>query len=134
MSFKLAIHGGAGVISRCDMSAETQAQYESALEASLKAGHAILAAGGTAIDAVEAAVRSMEDCPLFNAGKGAVFTHSGIVEMDASIMCGKSGQVRSVLVVTSNIELHVIFCFRFFRPVLLRPCISFAIPSPLRAW
>jgi len=84
----LAIHGGAGTILRSSMTPELQSQYEVGLEAALEAGYSILEAGGSALDAVEASVKSMEDCPLFNAGRGAVFNHAGKHEMDAAIMSG----------------------------------------------
>ncbi|MBD2716104.1 isoaspartyl peptidase/L-asparaginase [Microvirga sp. STR05] len=89
-SFALAIHGGAGTISRRLMTPEKEQAYQAALQRSLEAGHAILREGGPALDAVEAAVRSLEDCPLFNAGRGAVFTHEGHHEMDAAIMDGRN--------------------------------------------
>ena len=110
--FRLAIHGGAGVISRCDLSAEMQAQYEDALRQALLAGHGVLAAEGTSLDAVQAAVQSLEDCPLFNAGKGAVFTHDGRVEMDASIMCGRSGQAGGMLAFSVGAPLVCVFHHR----------------------
>src|SRR5688500_20397316 len=73
----LVIHGGAGTITRASMTAEREAQYRAGLAEAMKAGHAILVKGGTSLDAVEATIRVMEDSPLFNAGKGAVFTHEG---------------------------------------------------------
>jgi beta-aspartyl-peptidase (threonine type) len=96
----LVIHGGAGTITRGSMSPEMEAQYRAGLEQALKAGHAILAKGGTSLDAVEAAIRVMEDNPLFNAGKGAVFTHEGRNELDASIMDGRTKAAGSVAGVT----------------------------------
>ena len=89
-SFALAIHGGAGTISRQLMTFEKEQAYLAALRRSLQAGYAVLRQGGSALDAVEAAVRSLEDCPLFNAGRGAVFTHDGHHEMDAAIMDGRN--------------------------------------------
>ncbi len=89
-NFTLAIHGGAGTILRSRMTPELESEYRSALDASLKAGWAILNAGGSALDAVETSVSSLEDFPLFNAGRGSVFTHEGEQEMDASIMDGKT--------------------------------------------
>jgi len=86
--FALAIHGGAGTIARASLSPADEQQYRAALEAALTTGHDLLRAGGPALDAVEAAVRSLEDCPLFNAGRGAVFTHDGHHEMDAALMSG----------------------------------------------
>jgi len=96
----LVIHGGAGTITRASMSAEAEAQYRAGLEQALKAGHAILAKGGSSVDAVEAAIRVMEDNPLFNAGKGAVFTHEGKNELDAAIMDGRTKAAGSVAGVT----------------------------------
>lgn len=84
----LAIHGGAGTIDRASMTPEKERAYRASLAASLGAGQRVLMAGGTAIDAVIAAVVSLEDCPLFNAGHGAVFTSDGRNELDASIMDG----------------------------------------------
>lgn len=104
----IAIHGGAGTISRGQMSAEKEAQYKTALSEALEAGYAILSGGGTSLDAVEKAVTVLEDCPLFNAGKGSVFTHEGTHEMDASIMEGtgrKAGAVAGVSGVRNPIQL-----------------------------
>lgn len=86
----LALHGGAGTILRSTMTPELQLQYESALTTALNAGYRIIDAGGAALDAVEAAVRSLEDFPLFNAGRGAVFNHEGSHELDAAIMDGRT--------------------------------------------
>jgi beta-aspartyl-peptidase (threonine type) len=99
MAHTLVIHGGAGTIEKSKMTAELEEQYRVALQAALQAGHAVLSAGGTATDAVQNAVRVMEDSPLFNAGKGAVFNHDGHVEMDASIMDGQSGKAGGVTTV-----------------------------------
>lgn len=85
----IAIHGGAGTLSKAALTSENEHQYASALRDALIQGHAILSAGGSAVDAVEAAVRSLEDCPLFNAGRGSVFTSEGTIEMDAAIMDGR---------------------------------------------
>jgi len=92
--FGMVIHGGAGTITRGSMTAERKAQYRALLEQALQTGYRILAAGGTSLDAVEATVRVMEDSPLFNAGKGAVFTAEGRNELDASIMDGSTLQAR----------------------------------------
>ena len=89
MNYGIAIHGGAGTILRSSMTPEKEKLYTEALKKAMETGYAILEKGGAALDAVEAAVRSLEDCPLFNAGKGAVFNHKGGHEMDASIMWGK---------------------------------------------
>ncbi|WP_112291494.1 isoaspartyl peptidase/L-asparaginase family protein [Rahnella sp. AN3-3W3] len=86
----IAIHGGAGAITRAAMSAEKEQLYLAELERIVSAGQAILAAGGSALDAVTEAVRLLEECPLFNAGKGAVFTHQGTHELDACIMDGRT--------------------------------------------
>jgi L-asparaginase / beta-aspartyl-peptidase len=96
----LVIHGGAGTITRASMTAEAEAQYRAGLEEALRKGHAVLAKGGSSLDAVEAAIRVMEDNPLFNAGKGAVFTHEGRNELDASIMDGRTKGAGSVAGVT----------------------------------
>lgn len=84
----LVIHGGAGTIDKTKMSTEQESAYHAKLTEALKAGYAILENGGTAVTAVEASIRIMEDSPLFNAGKGAVFTHNKRNELDASIMNG----------------------------------------------
>ena len=103
----LAIHGGAGTILRSSMTAELQQQYEKGLRDALQAGYAILLAGGSSADAVAAAVVSMEDFPLFNAGKGAVFNHIGGHEMDAAIMSGKALEAGAVCGV-SNVKNPVL--------------------------
>jgi L-asparaginase / beta-aspartyl-peptidase len=86
----IAVHGGAGNIIPERFTEETIKEYKQKLEEALKAGYKILGNGGSSLDAVEAAVRIMEDSPLFNAGKGAVFTADGKNELDASIMDGKT--------------------------------------------
>ncbi|MCE9537701.1 MAG: isoaspartyl peptidase/L-asparaginase [Bacteroidetes bacterium] len=88
--FAIAIHGGAGAIPRSVMGAENEKKYKKGLEEALLAGDNILSSGGNALDAVEAAVNKLEDNPLFNAGRGAVFTNGGTNELDASIMDGKN--------------------------------------------
>lgn len=95
----IAIHGGAGAMARSAMSEEQERKYLDALNQVLLAGQAILARGGSALDAVTEAVRGLEDCPLFNAGHGAVFTSEGTHELDASIMDGatlRSGAIANV--------------------------------------
>ncbi len=92
----LAIHGGAGTILRGEMTAEIERAYRAGLQNALDAGWEILSKNGAAIDAVEAAVVALEDHPLFNAGRGAVFTHLGTNELDASIMNGKNLQAGAV--------------------------------------
>lgn len=96
----LVIHGGAGTILKSEMTPELEKQYRDTLEEALRSGYAILERGGTSLDAVEAAVRTMEDSPLFNAGKGAVFNHEGRNEHDACIMDGKSKKAGAVAAVT----------------------------------
>lgn len=85
----LAIHGGAGVITRENMTTQSEAAYFEALHEALDRGEQILKEGGSSLDAIQASIMSMEDNPLFNAGKGAVFNHDGRNEMDASIMDGR---------------------------------------------
>ena len=84
----MAIHGGAGTLSRAHISAEQERAYHAALQQVLLAGQAVLAQGGTAMEAVCEAVRLLEDCPLFNAGHGAVFTAQATHELDAAVMDG----------------------------------------------
>jgi beta-aspartyl-peptidase (threonine type) len=85
----IVIHGGAGMLDR-SMPADLKLRYEQGLTSALQAGRTILAAGGSSLDAVEAAVRSLEDNELFNAGRGAVLTRAGTCELDASIMDGRT--------------------------------------------
>ncbi|MDI1243554.1 MAG: isoaspartyl peptidase/L-asparaginase [bacterium] len=104
----LAIHGGAGTIVRSAMTPELESEYRGGLEAALKAGWEVLDRGGSALDAVEEAVTSLEDFPLFNAGRGSVFNHEGKNEMDAAIMDGsrlKAGAVAFVRNVKNPIKL-----------------------------
>ncbi len=77
----IAIHGGAGVISRASMSEQNERAYRTDLGRALDAGYAVLETGGSSLDATIAAVRILEDSPLFNAGHGSVFNHSGINEL-----------------------------------------------------
>jgi beta-aspartyl-peptidase (threonine type) len=96
------------VINRSDMTPSRELQYKAGLEAARDAGYAVLERGGSALDAVTAAVHSMEDDPLFNAGKGAVLNHLGIAELDSSIMDGKTlraGAVAGVQHVKNPVEL-----------------------------
>ncbi|MEO1039423.1 MAG: isoaspartyl peptidase/L-asparaginase [Pseudomonadota bacterium] len=97
----VVLHGGAGVIERGDMDEETEAAYRAALDSALRLAGTILADGGSALDAVEAATRELEDDPKFNAGRGAVFTSEGANELDASIMRGSDLQGGAVASVTS---------------------------------
>jgi beta-aspartyl-peptidase (threonine type) len=104
----IAVHGGAGVINRSDMNPEREAQYRAGLEAARDAGYAVLEKGGSSLDAVSAAVRSLEDNPLFNAGIGAVLNGDGEAEMDSSIMDGKTlraGAVANLKHVKNPVEL-----------------------------
>jgi len=98
---RLVIHGGAGAIARSKITAERELAYRQALTESLTAGHTILAAGGSSIEAVIAAIAALEDSPWFNAGKGAVFNHDGRNELDASIMDGATLMAGSVAGVTA---------------------------------
>jgi len=98
--FALAIHGGAGTIKKENMTAEQEAAYREKLEESLNSGYAVLEKGGTALEAVIAAIKVMEDSPLFNAGKGAVFTSEGTNEMDAAIMDGATRNAGAVAGIT----------------------------------
>ncbi|MHA7628246.1 isoaspartyl peptidase/L-asparaginase family protein [Corallococcus sp. M7] len=104
----LVIHGGAGVISRENLTPEREAAMRAALTEALQAGHAVLAKGGRSMDAVTAAIRVMEDSPYFNAGKGAVFNHDGVNELDAAVMDGKTrmaGAVAGVHHIQNPIDL-----------------------------
>lgn len=104
----IVIHGGAGTINRGSLTAEREAEYHAALTRALQAGHTVLARGGSSLDAVTAAVNVMEDSPLFNAGKGAVFTHEGKNELDAAIMDGptlRAGAVAGLRRVKNPVNL-----------------------------
>ncbi len=106
--FVLAIHGGAGAIDRGKITPNLERAYRDGLERSLRAGFDILEKNGSSLDAVEAAVRVLEDDPHFNAGKGAVFTEAGTNELDAAIMDGKTlkaGAVASVKHIKNPISL-----------------------------
>lgn len=106
--YVIAIHGGAGTILRTNMTNEIEQKYKMALNESILAGENILLNSGLAIDAVEAAIRSLENNPLFNAGRGSVFSHEGEHEMDASLMNGKdlmAGAVAGVKNVKNPITL-----------------------------
>ena len=85
----IVIHGGAGVIEPAKMTPAKEASYRAGLSAALDAGYAVLERGGSSLDAVTAAVRTMEDDPQFNAGRGAVLNHEGDAELDAAIMDGR---------------------------------------------
>jgi len=102
------IHGGAGTIARDKLTPEREAAMRAAMEQALRAGHDILAQGGSSLDAVTAAIVILEDSPYFNAGKGAVFTHEGTNELDASIMYGPTlaaGAVAGVRTIKNPILL-----------------------------
>lgn len=104
--YVLVIHGGAGNITPERITPEKQGLYEQKLKEALAAGEKILASGGTAMDAVIAAVQLLEECPLFNAGKGAVFSADGKNELDASVMDGKTlkaGAVAGVMTIKSPV-------------------------------
>jgi L-asparaginase / beta-aspartyl-peptidase len=90
LGWRLVIHGGAGVIERERLTAEKDAEIRAGLNRALEAGSAVLAAGGSALDAVEATAKVLEDDPNFNAGRGSVFTYQGTNEMDAAIMDGRT--------------------------------------------
>ena len=106
--YVIAIHGGAGTILRSNMTNEIEQKYKMALNESILAGENILLNSGLAIDAVEASIRSLENNPLFNAGRGSVFSNEGEHEMDASIMNGKdlmAGAIAGVKNVKNPITL-----------------------------
>ena len=106
--FALVVHGGAGVIEREDMSAEDERDILASLEAALDAGHAVLSTGGSALDAVQAAVVALEEAPRFNAGRGSVYTADGTHELDASIMEGhtrRAGAVAGVATIRNPVRL-----------------------------
>ena len=100
LHWAIVIHGGAGVITRDRLTPEAEAEYRGMLQTALDTGAAVLDDGGTALDAIERTIHVMEECPLFNAGKGAVFTHEGRNEMDASIMDGSNLSAGAVAGVT----------------------------------
>lgn len=98
--FTIAIHGGAGTLIKGKMTPEKEIAYKKALDRALTDGYSVLENGGSAMDAVETAVKSMEDSPLFNAGCGSVFTATGTHEMDASIMDGSNLKAGAVTLIT----------------------------------
>ncbi len=105
--YVLVVHGGAGTISKNLMTPEREKKYHEALDNALRVGAAILERGGSSLDAVEASVRVLEDNPLFNAGKGAVFTAEGINELDAAIMEGatlRAGSIAGVRTIRNPIS------------------------------
>ncbi|MBD0371708.1 MAG: isoaspartyl peptidase/L-asparaginase [Pyrinomonadaceae bacterium] len=107
-SFGFVLHGGAGTITKQNMTPELEASYQAKLKEALMTAHQILKDGRPGLDAIEAALRLLEDSPLFNAGKGAVLTSVGTVELDASIMEGatlKAGAVASLKHIKNPISL-----------------------------
>jgi beta-aspartyl-peptidase (threonine type) len=98
--YSIAIHGGAGTLLKGQMTPEKETQYKHALQLALEAGYAVLDQQGSALDAVEVAVKHLEDSPLFNAGKGSVFTAEGSHEMDAAIMEGNELKAGAVSLIT----------------------------------
>ncbi len=106
----IAIHGGAGTISRDRMTPEREAAFREALETAVRAGHERLVDGATSLEAVRTAINLLEDSPLFNAGKGAVFNADGENELDASVMTGQdrnAGAISSVRRVRNPIDLAI---------------------------
>ena len=106
--YAIAIHGGAGTILKSTMTPEKEVAYTQAMQDAINAGETILKNGGAALDAVELAIVSLENNPLFNAGKGSVFTKTGKHEMDACIMNGKdltAGAVAGVSNIKNPISL-----------------------------
>ncbi len=107
-NYALVLHGGAGVMAAESMTPAVQKEYVSVLNRALQVGDSVLASGGTSMDAVVKTIVILEDSPLFNAGKGAVFTHEGTVELDASVMDGKTltaGAVAGITDIKNPIEL-----------------------------
>ncbi|MBS1588906.1 MAG: isoaspartyl peptidase/L-asparaginase, partial [Bacteroidetes bacterium] len=111
----LCIHGGAGNINPSMMNAEQEKSYRQSLKEALHAGYSILEKGGAAMDAVVAAISSLEDNPLFNAGRGSVFTKKGLHEMDAAVMDGSNlaagavagvRNIKNPIVLAREIMLH----------------------------
>lgn len=108
ISWGLVMHGGAGTIARAEMTSEQEAEYRRAMATAMSAGHAVLADGGSSLDAVVATINVLEDSPLFNAGKGAVYTADRTHSLDASIMDGatrRAGAVAGVTTVRNPINL-----------------------------
>src|SRR5690606_19851642 len=99
-NYTIAIHGGAGTLIKGTMTPEKETAYRNALKQALDIGYSLLENGSSAIDAVEQAVIALENTPLFNAGKGSVFTHAGTHEMDASIMEGRDLKAGAVSLIT----------------------------------
>ncbi len=112
--YTLVIHGGAGTILKKDMTPESEDAYRKGLEAALNAGYSLLEKNGSAVDAVRGAVMTLENNILFNAGRGSVFTATGIHEMDAGIMDGRSLQAGAVTAV-SNIRNPVALAYHVMK-------------------
>lgn len=147
----IVIHGGAGYMAQSNMSEEKQNTYKAKLDEAVSKGHDILKSGGTALEAVQLTINILEDSPLFNSGKGAVFNHEGYNELDASIMDGKTlnaGAVAGVTNVKNPINLayevmenskHVMLSgagaqvFAKKRGVTLVDSTYFAVPDRLEA-
>ena len=89
-TWAIVVHGGAGVIERKDLSLEQETAYRASMNRAIQAGGAVLSKGGSALDAIEATIQLMEDDPLFNCGRGSVFTAEGRNELDSAIMDGKT--------------------------------------------
>ena len=100
--WSIVVHGGAGVIERKSMPPQTEAEYRAAMKTAIETGAAVLAKGGTSLDAVQATIEYLEDNPLFNAGKGAVFTADGHNELDAAIMDGATLKAGAVAQITQT--------------------------------
>jgi isoaspartyl peptidase/L-asparaginase-like protein (Ntn-hydrolase superfamily) len=118
----LAVHGGAGTMPRAELSAEREAAVRADLARALRAGHAVIAQGGSSLEAVTRAVVVLEDSPYFNAGKGAVFNHDGVNELDAAIMDGATRRAGAVA------GLH-----RIRNPVLLARAVMEQSPHVMMA-
>src|SRR3984957_14790796 len=106
--FGIVIHGGAGTLPRAEMSGEAEGKYRAALSEAIDQGYAVMQDGGTRLDAVTRAVMLLEDNPLFNAGRGSVFTLDGRNELDASIMEGrtlKAGAVSGLTRIRNPVQL-----------------------------
>lgn len=109
-NFGIVIHGGAGTILKENMSDSLEKEYKAKLEEAIRAGHAVLERGGTSIEAIEQAINIMENSPLFNAGKGAVFTNAETNELDAAVMDGETlnaGAIAGVTTVKNPIDLAI---------------------------
>ena len=113
-TFSIAVHGGAGTILKSSITQEQEAAYLLALNEALHIGYSLLEKGGSALDAVAAAVVSLENCILFNAGKGSVFTKNGLHEMDAAIMNGATMQAGAVAGV-SNVKNPVLLALKIMQ-------------------